>query len=636
MVLFALSMVLVVVMACITVSIAVRTRERLEQQTLSDTIAYSNAVAAARAYNTISLLNRTAIAHWVSLMAVQANVAWSSLHKSWFESLAAGLDSIDPPGAPAPGCATQRQLELRHAKHSLMHAALSTYNAPGAYAADDVDLGRDHPAGPCSLMNERSANWRGRNFGDEDRNVALESRRIYEAINDLTDIQHDVYRQLEQRVKTPQIASSLVRLSRGDNTLGPYRVLDGAPASDGPAWDNVSHAIGRGPADDDRVRKTSLQPLAHAALGSRPSGFLVGGADESPANSNRLTNRAKPPWTLSITDDIAADLNNHFGAGRFRFEVEHFAVRTYLGENADDRFPGLARVHAGRKLGFGNVAGNSWARIRIEYRGPCGTLHQRWVWAVADMMLNRVGTSAHEFGYVTASRDVGLPSAYDNGHVRPLITEGTHGGAPYDLHGGHRHWGELNAGNHYLPGSNDESIWPRGFGFVFPQGPAQEARFPLYGQPRMPVLLARSYRPGDVAPDPWNLTVGLRFSSSGGGATFDMTAGRLSPDQAAMSTAILYYHRRRPPSAGAGDGDRVGRNTTPPSANGWLESPNLLNPYWHATLVRSDLGDRATPTNPPGHPINQRPQYRMLRDEGFTRAAEAYRELESAGFKSWQ
>lgn len=605
--LFCLAMILIVVMACITVSIAVKTRERLEQQTLADTIAYSNAVASARAYNTLSLINRTAVSHWVSLMAVQANLAWGSLHKAWFESLADALDQMEPAGPPQNACAATRQQELKHARHSLLHAALSSYN--GANASDDVHLGREHPTG-CSLFDERSANRWVRNFGEDDARVANESRKIYGAIMDLNDIQDEVYAELEDRVKGGELATALVRLARGAPSLGPYRLLTGAPSGDGPAWERVSNALGRGV--PDAVRQSSLVPFAHAAMGSRPSNYLVGGSDQR--NPPPGSHRVKPPWTMDTMQAIEDDLNQHFGGNRFDFTVEHFAVRTYLGDVPDD-LPSAGRVHPGRELGFANVGGGAWARIRVEYRGPCGTMHRRLVYPVAESMLNRVDSSRHEFGHLQAGE-----GRFTGPH------QSRYGNA---CHADHRHWGEINADNHWLQGGNSESIWPRGYGFVFPQRPSDERNFPVFGQPVMPVLLARSYRPADAPPDPWNLTFRMQFSATGAGQSIDLGKGAVSPDQLSIATAILYYHRRRPDRAGARDADRVGET-------GWRESPNLLNPYWHATLVRSDLGERPTPTRSRTLPPRQRVEHQLLEAEGFTRAAEAYRELERAGFKSWQ
>ncbi len=605
MVLFALTMLLVVVMACITVSIAVKTRERLEQQTLADTIAYSNAVAAARTYNTLSLINRTAVAHWVSLMAVQANVSWATLHKIWFEAIADALGRFDPPGAPQNACAAQRQRELRAARHSLFHAALSSYNS-GAASSDDVHLGRGHDPG-CTLFDERTRDPRVRNFGASDEEVAQETRRIYGAIRDLTEIQNEVYDELERRVRDGRMARDLVMLARGKPSLGPYRFLKGAPNGDGPAWQHVSNAVGRGV--PEQVRRDALVPLAHAAMGSRPSGYLVGGSDETPPPPG--PNRLKPPWTIDTMKAIEDDLNGHYGAGSFRFTVEHFAVRTWLG--ADPETPGgNGRVHAGRDLGFGNVAGGAWARIRVDYVGPCGNPFSLLVEPGAELMLNRRGTSRHQWGDLHAAN--------------AQLTDAHRRGGNF-CHPGHRRWGDMSRDDHFLQGGPNDSIWPNGFGFVFPQSRAEEARFPVYGQPVMPLFLARSYRPNDSPPDPWNLT--FRLDVTGAGSGIDTRAGRVFDDQLSLSTAVLYYHRRRPPGAGNGHADQIANN-------GWHETPNLLNPYWHATLVRSDLGERGTRTAPAVDDPRLRLEHQMLQAEGFLRAAEAYRELHAAGFRSWQ
>ena len=127
-----------------------------------------------------------------------------------------------------------------------------------------------------------------------------------------------------------------------------------------------------------------------------------------------------------------------------------------------------------------------------------------------------------------------------------------------------------------------------------------------WGQPKNFAVIQRDYSVRGNRADPWNLFFRFRFSGSNTG--FDNRGIVLGPAgggldisrQTAVSTGIAYYHRR----------------------DHWREPPNLLNPYWRATLVpatvdesgRGDLGDE-------------------LRGAGVGWAADTYEALRNQGYK---
>src|SRR5688572_23441846 len=94
MVLFASTMLLVVVMACMTLSITSRVRQKLELQTIADAAAYSNAVATARGMNSVGLINRTIVSHWVVMLGIEANHAWGTSVAAIMDGFAHGLDDL--------------------------------------------------------------------------------------------------------------------------------------------------------------------------------------------------------------------------------------------------------------------------------------------------------------------------------------------------------------------------------------------------------------------------------------------------------------------------------------------------------------------------------------------------------------
>ncbi|MBX7098799.1 MAG: hypothetical protein K1X89_13915 [Myxococcaceae bacterium] len=118
---------------------------------------------------------------------------------------------------------------------------------------------------------------------------------------------------------------------------------------------------------------------------------------------------------------------------------------------------------------------------------------------------------------------------------------------------------------------NCPSVWVRTSNFN--AGPTNDAN----GQPKVVVALERDYT---QVQRPWELNFDFHFSPTG--SRFDNRGERLVSQNidiskaSAFATGMTYYHRRQP-----NPGDR------------WQEFPNLLNPFWRATLVPADV-DRDT------------------------------------------
>lgn len=126
-------------------------------------------------------------------------------------------------------------------------------------------------------------------------------------------------------------------------------------------------------------------------------------------------------------------------------------------------------------------------------------------------------------------------------------------------------------------GGSCPSVWVRPVGFTPGQDSAQagSATEDAQGQPKLYSVVHRNLA-ARGAGDPWNLVFTFNAFPGGGDGEFDNRGLVLrSPgggaldvsQQAALSTGMAYYHRK----------------------NQWLEFPNLLNPFWRATLVSSDV-----------------------------------------------
>ena len=87
-VLFALTLLLLALAALFTLGLGVRIKERMELQTLADTAAYDNAVATARTFNSLAVVNRTEWSLLVAQSAAQSYLSWSTAYRGVLDGLA--------------------------------------------------------------------------------------------------------------------------------------------------------------------------------------------------------------------------------------------------------------------------------------------------------------------------------------------------------------------------------------------------------------------------------------------------------------------------------------------------------------------------------------------------------------------
>lgn len=77
-VLFALTLLLMALLVLMTLGFGMRAKERVEIQMAADAAAYSQAVATARTFNAIAVMNRAQVAHMVAMAGTQALISHSS------------------------------------------------------------------------------------------------------------------------------------------------------------------------------------------------------------------------------------------------------------------------------------------------------------------------------------------------------------------------------------------------------------------------------------------------------------------------------------------------------------------------------------------------------------------------------
>ncbi len=161
-------------------------------------------------------------------------------------------------------------------------------------------------------------------------------------------------------------------------------------------------------------------------------------------------------------------------------------------------------------------------------------------------------------------------------------------------------------------------VWVNTYSFYEDSGEGD-----AYGQPKSYVALERDYR---NVHRPWDLFFNFKFDQSASGEKFDNRGEKLIgwfgrgldiSQAAVLSTGMTYYHRK---------GQRKGTDL-------WQETPNLLNPYWRATLVPADIDLRGDPDQlaspaPGGADVKT-----ALSGASHRWQLDAYQELYRQGFK---
>ena len=96
-VLMSLTMLLLTLMVCVTLSFSLRVREKMEAQSVADLAAYSSAVATARTFNGIALMNRAQTGQMVALTSALSLVSWTSMVRAGLVAARGSLAGCAPP-----------------------------------------------------------------------------------------------------------------------------------------------------------------------------------------------------------------------------------------------------------------------------------------------------------------------------------------------------------------------------------------------------------------------------------------------------------------------------------------------------------------------------------------------------------
>lgn len=540
MVLFVLGTLLIVLMASLTISFAMKVRERIELQTVTDAAAYSNAVATARTFNNIAVMNRAQIGHAVAQAGATSLVSWATLYRAELNAANSGFGIGKAPYqlAIATGCPCAW-------KNSWCRQRCRC----GTKGVADLNMLqtklRIEKLRVDAVFQAMEFMVRVQMLGHQAAQLAF-----YAA-------QQDVYRDLRSSVDNQAFANRIVRNAMG---AGKY-------AADAswvvPAVGNVNTRELRGGVactDDGAVCDLPLT-VAHAvnaAMGSR--GFSFVSHRQMPLGHYAI-HQANLDFVIWFPDDVVVMPNTN--------------GTTYFGKKG--RQVPLIPPYAPALIGDdrGSIF---WRYDHLLHGG------------------NPVACPASVAGVMPITS-----SLVSSGGIMPMPEHRWTGGS------------EPGPFNHMLipclgGPSSCPGIWPPFLDYNLTRLLNGEGN--VYGQPKNFAVVQRDLTARAL--DPWDLSFRYRFEQGGAGNVYDarsftMEDGTPNGTQTALSTGIAYYHRGR--SGGL---------------NHWAEPPNLLNPYWRATLVGADIDntgvDDAVRTLGISSPV----------------AAQTFTELRNAGFKGLQ
>ncbi len=507
--LFALTLLLMVLFVTMTLGIASRVRENHELQTLADVSAYSNAVVNARAYNDIAILNRLQVSYWVALTADQSLISWTAYARALLNAADKELTTL---AGNADGCAANND-EAGNARSQLLGLRATLVNP--SWVTDDIAAGQESKQMQgmiAALREETRDDAAGPNGMTRRVNEERQQQNIAQAI-----------------VANAGLIPGTVNVIAGpspSSSQGPQAVSRReVSCEDAAAGDYAGPHRGGGGGSGLCGRRQWNDNMLHAALGTRGDPFTRF-RGEVPSAVQGIFNTI-----TSSNSQVTFAPSAPVGSAYFSAGMNHGASPTTDIAFADD--DGALLITAGDSAGGCSRTVTSAARSWLRS--------------------THLDDDSDTHGYQPA--DVVIPDAPDVNHTMGSCAPAC------------------------------PSVWVRAVMFL-PNGGVSNGDSPdAYGQPKNYAAIERNYGHKKMA-RPWELdfrfffrgTAGTRFDNRGE-ELHGAFAGRLTDRAVALAAGMTYYHRK-------GSASRAT----------WREHPNLLNPFWRATLVSTDVDrDPAAP-----------------------------------------
>ncbi len=525
-VLFSLMVLLLALLVLMTLSIGAVTKDKIEAQTVADATAYSNAVITARTYNTLALLNRTQVSHMVAITSVQALISYATHVRSMVR-------------------ATGDKLFM---EWFFKYVPLCGKGNPcGCLGATDLFMLWDK----MYVMDANTAT----DFWDLDQRAADLVHAHWIAATGLYVEEAAVYLSLKNALRGQTLGEKLTKsINRGQ----PFAPLSIPPSFGGASADVINerevHAddcspfgpFHGAPIDSGLCAfQASSNSEVNAAMGGRQYPFINSRLGSSRPLDEKVNKLIMGDYL--IYDRIFGKANLavrtiepfHTGSAYFHGGVSHGSSK-----GAAAGFAAWGEDHSLIQVTYGSGGGRVFKFGGFFPIGFCPEDTGLFpIWGAESRV---VGTNA--LGFISPKHEGGSG-------IGGLVVEVDKYGPVCD--DPRRHWAGINA----------FGIWP--FFFEFNPKRLMDSG-DNYGEPKNLAVLERNYAGAPATP--WGEidfrfsftpTTSERFQGSPGTTRDGVDLSR----QLVTATGMTYYHRR----------------------GHWREPPNLLNPYWRATLVRSDI-----------------------------------------------
>ncbi|WP_224240126.1 pilus assembly protein TadG-related protein [Hyalangium gracile] len=256
-VIFALTLLLLTLMVCMTLSIGMKAREKMELQTVADAAAYSQAVATARAFNGASLLNRAFMGHMVVMTGVESLISWSGYYRASLDGARQAYDVARAPYVALLPCC-------------LPNSGCSQFCSCARQALQDISDAQDD----LRTEDDNVENtWQGL-----DARAGHEARALQ--LGSISQAQRDAYTELERILTDASLAQRIAdQANQG--------VISDITASTGASQVNTDEIKGDESCNGDgafctRRNAGNKNHFIYAAMGSRGYAFVTGregGAD---------------------------------------------------------------------------------------------------------------------------------------------------------------------------------------------------------------------------------------------------------------------------------------------------------------------------------------------------------------------
>lgn len=561
-VIFAMFLLVLMLLAMATMSLSRLTHEKMELQVASDAAAYSQAVATARAYNSVALLNRAQVATMVALAGVDSAVSFggsyrASLNATWYGYVEefdkeycgqAAVGTLKMPRKLCGGPVTTGitgQCQQAHVKFDLFSGFFHINWPPFSCA------------GPTGAANGGSCVALQQIYG-----VLFYTRSVEEGAS--TNSQ-DALNQLMAAADKNNDKARLVLIRKElTRVKGVWQSLDDAA---GLQARSIQAEAGEYASLQDAALGEARQQLAPFAASS----LAVVGAAAVPASVGVATREFDDGTSGGVqlnSIDAAMGSRAHTFItrrtdGQRAIEAQLRRVLAPSGAPAGEvtvlpmkgnGYFANAKIHGARPASGYGVWGDEEARVAVNYLGPGNRTREGYgVPGAASGNLRFEGWVGSTDRQNTADLHDWCPEDVEPEAVAPDVrhTMLPHSVPPVGID----------------PCQASSCIWPA---FRDASAGLVDQKGDVFGQPK---LLTTATRDLSAQRDALNIERTFKFRASGPGATANFKAihavGGIDQQPQSIAAGMAYYHR----------------------PGHWKEPPNLFNPYWRATLVRANIDD---------------------------------------------